>query len=166
MRQARVMPGYYHYVHPQPGRSAKDECHHFFNYVNSRGGWDQPIIMPPWVDVEWQQRMGQRALASWVKDFCVELERLLKGKISKARRDDDAVDPRSRRVGARHLHGRLVLEPAAWRSKGLREVPAVLQLLHIVGAHAAVTPAFVAEEGPHLAPAHVQGFSSRCPWRL
>jgi GH25 family lysozyme M1 (1,4-beta-N-acetylmuramidase) len=87
MRQARVIPGYYHYVHPQPGRSAKDECHHFFNYVNSRGGWDQPIIMPPWVDVEWQHSMGQHALASWVLDFCIELEHLLQKKISKARRD-------------------------------------------------------------------------------
>jgi lysozyme len=85
MRHAGVVPGYYHYGHPQPGRSAEEEVHHFVNYVDAADGWNQPVILPPCLDAEWNGGLGQKDLAKWYSDFLGHLEHHLRALIDKDR---------------------------------------------------------------------------------
>jgi lysozyme len=85
MRHAGVIPGYYHFAHPQPRRDPRAEARHFFHYVDGAGGWDQPVFFPPMLDAEWANALGTDQLQSWYERFLVELERLLRGKISRKR---------------------------------------------------------------------------------
>lgn len=75
MRGAGIIPGFYHFARPQPGRKAEDEAKHFIRTVKAAGGLRKGDL-PPVLDIEWVQSLSQRQLRQWVLSFCRTCERL------------------------------------------------------------------------------------------
>jgi lysozyme len=67
-REVGMIPGYYHFARPQPGRTGTQEAKFALRTVKARGGL-KAFDLPMTLDIEWSRGLSAKQIRSWCNDF-------------------------------------------------------------------------------------------------